>query len=451
MEESQQPILSRDVHSASKVIVGSALARSDEIAKISLVIAVRNGGEDFRACLASLAASSRTPDEFIVVDDGSTDNSAEIARQFGARVIQIKGGSQGPARARNRAVREAGGDIICFVDADVCVHPDTIQRIEDAFQSQPDLDAIIGSYDSAPYDQAFFSQYKNLQHSYVHHGGKRRASTFWTGCGAIRREVFLAHDGFDASYTRPCIEDVELGYRLTRGGRRLLLDPNIEVQHRKRWRFWSMVKTDFFDRAVPWTELILRDRNLPNDLNLRVGQRISALLVCAFCLMIAISIWFGGFTACAGWLILFHGALSQLWLDALKRGYQLGIWTGLLWALGGLAASSISHQPAGMSAIIGSLPVLVLLSKTRSDAAVVWITIECAVGIWMACVHWTGVVALVPLAGAVALNLDFYRFLARLSGIAFAVAAIPSHLLYFVYSVLGFALGTLRHHLRAHS
>ncbi len=51
------------------------------------------------------------------------------------------------------------------------------------------------------------------------------------------------------------------------------------MKHLKRWTFWGLVKTDVLDRGIPWTELILRDANMPDDLNLQLSQRVSVALV----------------------------------------------------------------------------------------------------------------------------------------------------------------------------
>ena len=142
------------------------------------------------ACLKSLAASTEPPLECIVVDDGSTDDSAAIAERHGATVVST-GGRCGPARARNIGAQLAQGEILLFLDADVCVHPNTVALAGWELAWHPDLDAVIGSYDRRPTAAGFLSQYRNLMHHFVHHRGRREASTFWAGCGAIRRHVFL--------------------------------------------------------------------------------------------------------------------------------------------------------------------------------------------------------------------------------------------------------------------
>src|SRR5687767_6907668 len=95
---------------------------------ISGVIPVYNGAGYLHECLAALALSIVPPLECIVVDDGSTDDSADVARSFGATVLGTNG-RQGPARARNLGARAAAGSVLFFIDSDVCVKPETIALI----------------------------------------------------------------------------------------------------------------------------------------------------------------------------------------------------------------------------------------------------------------------------------------------------------------------------------
>ncbi|NET30811.1 MAG: glycosyltransferase family 2 protein [Cyanothece sp. SIO1E1] len=252
---------------------------------ISVVIPVHNGGEAFRQCLASLALAAPAPLEVIVVVDGDTDSSWQVAEEFGATVIRISHNG-GPAKARNLGAKVANGEILFFVDADVAIHPDTLGRVEDEFRRSPNLTALIGSYDDAPGAPNFLSQYKNLFHHYTHQTAQTEASTFWGACGAIRRDVFWKVGGFDENYRRPCVEDIELGYRLKQLGYEIRLCKSLEVKHLKRWGIVSLLKADFFYRALPWTALILRDRQFNNDLNLNVANRISVVLV--YCLLMTL-------------------------------------------------------------------------------------------------------------------------------------------------------------------
>jgi len=245
---------------------------------ISVVIPVHNASAMLGRCLAALKTSTYQNFECVVVDDGSTDDSAALAAASGARVIAT-GGQHGPAYARNRGAGTAEGEILFFIDADVTVQSGTLAKIAKAFEQNAALDALIGSYDEDPAEPNFLSQYKNLMHCFVHQQGRRRASTFWTGCGAIRRHVFEKFRGFDESYVRPSIEDIELGARLIRGGKSIELEPTLMVKHLKRWTLSVLLASDIRDRAIPWTVLMLRERNIPNDLNVQSSQRVSVVLV----------------------------------------------------------------------------------------------------------------------------------------------------------------------------
>lgn len=168
------------------------------------------------------------------------------------------------------------------MDADVCLGPTTLTQVLARFETEPELVALIGSYDDTPSESNFLSQYPNLLHHYTHQNANPEASTFWGACGAIRRKDFMAIGGFSDGL----LEDVELGYRLREAGHRIRFDPNIQVKHLKRWRIRLMLKTDIFIRAIPWTRLILRFQYLPNDLNLRVESRVSVILLFSLLLLL---------------------------------------------------------------------------------------------------------------------------------------------------------------------
>jgi glycosyltransferase involved in cell wall biosynthesis len=254
--------------------------RNPASVRLSVIIPVYNGEGVLDRCLERLPQSTFRDYECIVADDASTDRSRAVAARHGAGVFALEHNG-GPARARNRGAEQARGEIFLFLDADVCVHPQTLAQVDAYFRAHPVVDAVIGSYDDTPADLGFISQYKNLFHHYVHHASRTEAWTFWAGCGAIRCEVFLAAGGFDESYTRPCVEDIELGFRLRARGHRIDLDPAIQVTHLKRWTFWSMLRSDLFDRGIPWFRLMLRDRIMPTDLNVTAAHRFSVVLVFA--------------------------------------------------------------------------------------------------------------------------------------------------------------------------
>ena len=245
--------------------------------------------------------------DLVVVDDGSGD-PAEIralGSRYCARVIRLQENS-GPAAARNAGARVALGSVLVFFDSDVIPHPDALSHIAAAFESDPTLDAVMGSYDFAPSADSVISGFRNLLHAHVHHRSAGEASTFWAGCGAVRRSRFLDAGGFDETYRSPSVEDVEFGMRLHRAGGRIVLDPRIQVTHGKQWSLASMLHTDVVHRAIPWTRVAM-EHGFPQGLNFRRRDRASLPLSVVLPFLVFLALQFGGL-----WWVFASGALVAI-------------------------------------------------------------------------------------------------------------------------------------------
>ena len=219
--------------------------------------------------------------ELIIVDDNSDDETPAVARAHADHVLVSPNGPRGPAFARNLGATVARGDVLVFIDADVVVAPTTLSQFAQLFATRSDVGSAFGAYDLRPRDPGLVSQYRNLLHHYVHSQSPGEASTFWAGCGAVRRDLFTALGGFDAKrYPRPQIEDIELGYRIRAAGQRILLVPEIQGKHLKRWTLLRMLTTDLRERAVPWMLLLLERKELASNgpLNLRLLEKVLTAL-----------------------------------------------------------------------------------------------------------------------------------------------------------------------------
>jgi glycosyltransferase involved in cell wall biosynthesis len=256
---------------------------------ISAIVPAHDSAAFIGECLDALHASSSPIGEIVVVDDGSTDDTAAVATAAGARVLR-QPANRGPAVARNAGAAAASGDVLFFVDADVVVARDAAARITRLLDAHPDVAAVFGSYDARPRAPGLVSQYRNLLHHWVHQQASPDAFTFWAGCGAVRRSVFEAIGGFDGDAAWCFIEDIELGHRLRRAGHRIVLDKDLQGTHLKRWTLGGVLWTDVLYRAAPWTRLIRRGGAAPHDLNLARGQRWSVALVglAGVCLALAL-------------------------------------------------------------------------------------------------------------------------------------------------------------------
>jgi len=246
---------------------------------VSVIVPVLRADGAFRDCLASLGRLDPACDDLVVAVDGGDADAALLAAGIGAQVVRLPE-RRGPAAARNAGARAARGDVLLFVDADVTLRPDAVARVVAALRAHPGCDAVIGSYDDAPAARNFLSQYKNLAHHFVHQTSREEAWTFWGACGAVRRDAFQLAGGFDERYARASIEDIELGSRLVAAGRRIRLEKHLQVTHLKRWTAGGLLRSEIFDRAIPWTRVILTTGRMPADLNLRWSGRVAVAAAC---------------------------------------------------------------------------------------------------------------------------------------------------------------------------
>ena len=112
----------------------------------SVVIPVYNEAEGLYACLKAIGQLNKKPLEVIVVDNNSTDNSAEVALSFNW-VKLVHEEKQGVVHARSRGFNEASGDIIARIDADTLLKPEWLDRVNELFTEDKSLAAVSGSAD----------------------------------------------------------------------------------------------------------------------------------------------------------------------------------------------------------------------------------------------------------------------------------------------------------------
>jgi GT2 family glycosyltransferase len=290
----------------------------------SVIIPATDDPATLPACLDAIRAAEDPPAEVIVVDGPA---------------------GMGPAGARNAGATRATGSILIFIDSDVAVHPDVFKRIRAAFEAEPELAAVFGSYDDEPSMHGIVSTFRNMLHHYVHQNSGGLATTFWAGLGAVRREAFVKVDGFDDwRFRSPSVEDIELGLRLASAGGMIRLDPEIQGTHLKRWQLRTMLVTDLFYRGMPWTALMLDRGPKAARLNMRGSHGLAAV---AFTLGLAAMV-FGRMRLAA--------PLAGLYLAINMRFY------GLMLRRAGIqgAAAAVALLALHNAAALGSAPLGVM-------------------------------------------------------------------------------------------
>ncbi len=222
-----------------------------------MILPVHDGATYLPHTLDALSASTLADLELLVAEDGSHDESAAILTARGIQPIVSNPQPRGPFACRNLAAARAKAPVLLFLDADVEVRPDTVERMLKCLDDDPSLDAVIGRYALTHPNPDSVSQFKN---AWIHHSyGSRPRDIGWffTAIGAVRREAFEAVGGFDERFhPRTGGGDVDFGRRLRRHGSTIRLDPSIEVVHRKRFDLAGLLGNDF-RRAWGWSRLSL--------------------------------------------------------------------------------------------------------------------------------------------------------------------------------------------------
>jgi len=223
---------------------------------ISIIIPVKNGGNTISRCLRAVCAQTRPAAEVILVDDGCTDDTLEQARAFPIHVIANN--KTGVAAARNTGAHAAKGDILLFLDVDVILPPDALERMRRAIKEQR-VSGLVALESLDIPSNAFATRYKNLWMHYTFSRLPEYIHSFYTCAAAIRKRDFLANHGFDENYRRPNVEDTAFGRKLANNGYLIKVLKHLEILHLKEYTLASLVKTDFL-RSAGLLKIVLREK-----------------------------------------------------------------------------------------------------------------------------------------------------------------------------------------------
>ncbi len=331
---------------------------------ISVVVPAYNAEQTLGECLDALAAQTVACEQYevIVVDDGSTDRTAEIARsprerprdaplrgpsrawrnrRSGSPAVRlVQQANAGPAAARNRGAVEARGDLLLFTDADCAPAPDWIAHLSQPF-SDRDVVGAKGVYRTR--QRSLVSRFVQLEYERKYERMEREEQIDFvdTYSAAYRREVFLANGGFETLFPTSSVEDQELSFRLARKGYRLVFVPTAVVYH-----VHDVTPLDYLRRKLNigmWKALLLRwhpqravrDSHTPQVLKLQLG------LMALICLSLLTGLfWSPTLWGAAAALLLFFASALPFVIQIVRKDPPVTLVTPFLLLVRALALGS---------------------------------------------------------------------------------------------------------------
>lgn len=246
------------------------LGRSQPSTCFSIVIPARNEGQNLPRLLASIGASTTQPVEVLVVDDGSTDNTASVAKSFGASVLassQPPAGWTGKSWACHQGAQRATGELLLFLDADTYFVPGGLDRVIAYWLREQDRDLVVSLLPyhamTDPYEQ--FSLVFNLLMAAGAGGfGGIAASRLFGQSLLIAKETYLAAGGHEA-VRGVVLENLRFAGVLRNAGARLLCFGGRGTLHMR------MFPEGFHQMSESWAKALMQG----------AADAGSAVLLCA--------------------------------------------------------------------------------------------------------------------------------------------------------------------------
>ncbi len=337
---------------------------TDSAILVRIIVPAHNEEGRVEGCLATaVAAAHQEGWELVVVDDGSTDRTSEIAREHGAPTLRHDT-ARGVAAARNAGAANAKASILIFLDADIVAPVSTLHALVDRLVQDPELHTTGGFPTLSDLNPAWSARFTGLRSAmpFLLRPGQDITgfSSLQSECCAIRRQVFERIGGFSEEHTGVGMEEFRLGHELERHGFRNTILAQAPYQHHYK-ALWPRCR-ELFRRTKRWVPLLLRRRRLESTGAVGSPREtasclLSGLLWCSLPLPLL------GPAAWSAPLLLLGAQVALEWrfLALARRAY------GLPMVLYALPALQVYHLAIGLGFGAGIVKVL----GPRSSSATV--------------------------------------------------------------------------------
>lgn len=256
--------------------------------RVSIIIPARNEAHNLGRLLESIRTQAGRPHETVVVDDNSEDNTAEVARKHGARVVScppLPDGWLGKPWACRCGAGEAGGDILLFLDADLFFEPDGLQRLTDVFEKQSGVLSVAPYHVvKKPYEtfSGFFNLMQMVGTGVFAFGNKARARGMFGPCVMIGRGLYEEVGGHETVKDR-VLEHFALGGVVHRKG------APIELRGGRKSLNTRMYPNGWRELIAGWTKsFTIGARETPSRIMIPVNIWISGINMSIVILILAL-------------------------------------------------------------------------------------------------------------------------------------------------------------------
>lgn len=338
------------------------MERSTEVTSASIIIPTFNGASRIGNCLDSLVKQAAGRDvEIIVVDDGSTDNTAGVVSCYSS-VRLITQANAGPASARNRGALEARGQILLFTDDDCVPMSDWLEAMLGPFK---ELDVVGAKGTYRTHQKSLAARFVQIEYEdkYRLMAGLPSIDFIDTYSAGFRRDRFMDMTGYDTSFPVACAEDIELSYRMSARGWKMKFVPAAIVYHTHPDTFLGYLKKKY--KFAYWRVLAVRKNPSKGVKDSHTPQIMKLQLLFAPALLIAVvfdmtmrptvpvsALVLGSFLLSTLPFALrairrdpVVGLLSPVLLAARACAQLLGVGAGLIYARGKLTEEVASSKP----------------------------------------------------------------------------------------------------------
>lgn len=190
---------------------------------ISVIIPAYNAEKYLKEALESIIKQNYDPLEIIFVDDGSTDNTAKIVREFGHNIIYVYQENSGPSVARNTGLKVANGEYITFLDADDFWHDNHLKNLLNCFNKNPNLEVAMGLIQLILLNQdqegnSFFKEFS------------RSTANVNLAAGLYKKSIFEKVGYFDPKLRSA--DDVDFYLRIKEAGIKIEMIDNTSLYYR---------------------------------------------------------------------------------------------------------------------------------------------------------------------------------------------------------------------------